>query len=47
MFPELASVEITGPDNPAWRPEIIRYPYVGDVDARSDMVSVGLNYHWN
>ena len=46
MFPELASVEITGPDNPAWRPEN-PYPYVGDVDARSDMVSIGLNYRWN
>ena len=40
-----ASVEITGPDNPAWRPE--SYPYVGDVDARSDMVSIGLNYRWD
>jgi long-chain fatty acid transport protein len=48
VFPESATVEITGPDNPAWIPgNSNNYPYVGDVDARSDMVSFGINYHWN
>jgi long-chain fatty acid transport protein len=47
-FPESAGVEITGPDNPSWLPDNpYVYPYVGDVDARTDMVSIGINYRWN
>ena len=46
VFPESASVEITGPDNPAWRPE----NPIPVRRRRRRPVRHGfgrLNYHWN